>query len=201
MLMHRATAIAVVDIYQVASTWDTTFDMPILACCHDKISRVIIAANVSNIILNVGHSLKHILQAIKFEVNVQHDCRLAKCSATGTCPWVQERTDSEAMEQFIVHEPIDHYLINTHSFHNADLLWETLPNFWLHHNRYSMIERQSTMNLLHCFTFPRAREGTSWRHNGRLNRLKHRREFPVKIQRNARQLPLHNLLQFIFEEQ
>ena len=127
MLTHRATAIAVVDVYQVASTRDTTFDMPILARCHDEVSRVIIAANVSNVILNVGHSHRHILQAIKFEFNVQHDCRLAKCSATGTRPRVQERTDSEAMEQFIVHEPIDRYLINTHSFHNADLLREALP--------------------------------------------------------------------------
>ena len=127
MLTHRATAIAVVDVYQVASTRDTTFDMPILARRHNEISRVIIAANVSNVILNVGHSHRHILQAIKFEFNVQHDCRLAKCSATGTRPQVQERTDSEAMEQFIVHEPIDRYLINTHSFHNADLLREALP--------------------------------------------------------------------------
>ena len=104
-------------------------EIPLLTCQYlhaatTKISCVIIAANVSNVILNVGHSLKQILQAIKFEVNVQHGCHLAKCSATGTCPWVQEHTDSEAMEQFIVHEPIDHYLINMHSFHNADLCCE-----------------------------------------------------------------------------
>jgi hypothetical protein len=122
MLTHRATAIVVVDVYQVASTRDTTFDMPILACRHDKISRVIITANVSNVNLNVGHPYKHIRQAIRFEFNLQHDCRLAKCSATGTRPQVQERIDSEAMEQFVVHELIDCYLINMHSFHNADLL-------------------------------------------------------------------------------
>ena len=127
MLTHRTTAIAVVDIYQVASTRDTTFDMPILARWHDKISQVIITADVSNVILNAGHSHRHILQAIKFEFNIQHDCRLAKCSATGTRPRVQEHTDSEAMEQFVIHEPIDCYLINTHSFHNADLLREALP--------------------------------------------------------------------------
>ena len=127
MLTHRTTAIAVVDIYQVASTRDTTFDMPILAHRHNEISQVIIGANVSNVILNAGHSHRHILQAIKFEFNIQHDCRLAKCSATGTRPRVQDRTDSEAMEQFLIHEPIDRYLINTHSFHNADLLREALP--------------------------------------------------------------------------
>jgi hypothetical protein len=39
----------------------------------------------------------------------------------------QERTKSNKSEQFIVHNNLDRFIINTHAFHNAHLLHATLP--------------------------------------------------------------------------
>ena len=64
---------------------------------------------------------------ILFDFNVQHDCGFAKCSASGIRPRVQERTNSDVTEEFIVHKPIPRYIINTHAFHNAHLLRKVLP--------------------------------------------------------------------------
>jgi hypothetical protein len=64
---------------------------------------------------------------ILFDFNVQHDCGFAKCSASGIRPQVQERTNSDVTEEFIVHKLIPHYIINTHAFHNAHLLHKVLP--------------------------------------------------------------------------
>ncbi|KAJ7192680.1 hypothetical protein GGX14DRAFT_338236, partial [Mycena pura] len=66
-------------------------------------------------------------QSIKFEFNVQHDCYTAKCEATGERAIMQVRVESGRTEHFLVHQPIDHFIINTHAFHNAHLLRATLP--------------------------------------------------------------------------
>ncbi|KAJ7869452.1 hypothetical protein B0H14DRAFT_2258101, partial [Mycena olivaceomarginata] len=64
---------------------------------------------------------------IKFKVNVQHDCYRAKCEATGERLRKQERVESDQIENFIVHEPLDRFIINSHAFHNAHLLRAILP--------------------------------------------------------------------------
>jgi hypothetical protein len=64
---------------------------------------------------------------IKFDFNVQHNCHLAKCSATGTQQRVQERVNSDVTEEFIIHKATTRYVINMHSFHNAHLVREALP--------------------------------------------------------------------------
>jgi hypothetical protein len=53
MLTHASTAIAVVDVYQVASARDTTFNMPTLAHRHGEVSQLILPAKVSGLYLYV----------------------------------------------------------------------------------------------------------------------------------------------------
>lgn len=62
-----------------------------------------------------------------FKFNVQHDCRSAKCEASGERPRMQERVESDKTEKYIVHNPLDRFIINSHAFHNAHLLRATLP--------------------------------------------------------------------------
>ncbi|KAJ7502039.1 hypothetical protein B0H11DRAFT_1676632, partial [Mycena galericulata] len=59
-----------------------------------------------------------------FKLNVQHDCCTAKCEATGVRLQKQERVESDKIENFIVHNSPDRYIINSHAFH---LLRATLP--------------------------------------------------------------------------
>ncbi|KAJ7688271.1 hypothetical protein B0H17DRAFT_908252, partial [Mycena rosella] len=64
---------------------------------------------------------------IKFKFNIQHDCRSAKCDAAGVRLCIQERVESDQMENYIIHKSLDRFLINTHAFHNAHLLRAILP--------------------------------------------------------------------------
>ncbi|KAJ7816202.1 hypothetical protein B0H14DRAFT_3744099 [Mycena olivaceomarginata] len=64
---------------------------------------------------------------IKFKFNVQHDCHSANCEASGVWLRMQERVESDQIEKYIIHEPLDRFIINTHAFHNAHLLRATLP--------------------------------------------------------------------------
>ncbi|KAJ6631932.1 hypothetical protein B0H10DRAFT_1901491 [Mycena sp. CBHHK59/15] len=64
---------------------------------------------------------------IRFNFNVQHDCYSGKCEASGVRMQMQERVESGKTENFIVHNPLDRYIINSHAFHNAHLLRATLP--------------------------------------------------------------------------
>lgn len=66
-------------------------------------------------------------KAVLFEYNAQHDCRQAGCIASGTRAVVQERVESQVMETFIEHKPLDSFVINTHAFHNAHLIRSILP--------------------------------------------------------------------------
>ncbi|KAJ7847928.1 hypothetical protein B0H14DRAFT_2309354, partial [Mycena olivaceomarginata] len=63
---------------------------------------------------------------IKFDFNTQHDCVSAACEATGVRPVMQERVESDNTEHFIVHTPLDRFIINTHSFHNPHLVRATV---------------------------------------------------------------------------
>jgi hypothetical protein len=40
---------------------------------------------------------------------------------------MQERVESDKIENYIVHNSLDRYIINSHAFHNAHLLRATLP--------------------------------------------------------------------------
>ena len=64
-----------------------------------------------------------------FQYNVQHDCREARCLASGKRATMQERVQTELSEpeSFIEHNPLDRFLINTHAFHNAHLIRAILP--------------------------------------------------------------------------
>ena len=62
------------------------------------------------------------MQDIGFLYNVQHDCPLAKCTASGKQPLIQERVESGLFKTYIEHKPIEHFVINTHAFHNAHRL-------------------------------------------------------------------------------
>ncbi|KAJ7348035.1 hypothetical protein DFH08DRAFT_663688, partial [Mycena albidolilacea] len=58
---------------------------------------------------------------------VLHDCYTAKCEATGECLRMEERVESDNVENFIVHGSLDRFIINSHAFQNAHLLRATLP--------------------------------------------------------------------------
>ena len=72
------------------------------------------------------HQTKCLLlpQNVEFEFNVQHDCPLAHCSATGKRTRQQERIVSEdILDDAIEHQKnIDQWIINTLSLHNGHLL-------------------------------------------------------------------------------
>jgi hypothetical protein len=40
---------------------------------------------------------------------------------------MQERVESDQIEQYIIHQPLDRFFINMHGFHNSHLLRATLP--------------------------------------------------------------------------
>jgi len=67
------------------------------------------------------------IQDIDFLYNVQHDCPLAKCTASGKQPLMQERVESGLIKTYIEHQSLERFIINTHAFHNAHLLRATLP--------------------------------------------------------------------------
>ncbi|KAJ6615195.1 hypothetical protein B0H10DRAFT_1801703 [Mycena sp. CBHHK59/15] len=54
-----------------------------------------------------------------FKCNVQHSCHTAKCAATVERLRMQERVESDNTEKYIEHNPVDHFIINFHAFHNA----------------------------------------------------------------------------------
>ncbi|KDQ05921.1 hypothetical protein BOTBODRAFT_182090 [Botryobasidium botryosum FD-172 SS1] len=64
---------------------------------------------------------------ILFAYNVQHDCCEAQCAATGSRPVIQERLETAIMEPFWEHKDDDHFVLNMHALHNANLIRETLP--------------------------------------------------------------------------
>ena len=58
--------------------------------------------------------------------NVQHDCPLAKCTASGTEQLIRERVLSDSVRSCVRHNPIERFVVNTHAFHNAHRLREAL---------------------------------------------------------------------------
>ncbi|KAJ6607440.1 hypothetical protein B0H10DRAFT_2166796 [Mycena sp. CBHHK59/15] len=103
--------VVVVELFQVLSTRDKLYGMPVLVRRDSEITFSIVPAKVS----------------LRFKFNVQHDCYTAKCEATGERSRIQERVESDQTENFIVHNSLDRFIINSHAFHNAHLLRATLP--------------------------------------------------------------------------
>ncbi|KIK05963.1 hypothetical protein K443DRAFT_90306, partial [Laccaria amethystina LaAM-08-1] len=64
---------------------------------------------------------------ILFKYNIQHDCCQAGCIASGKWAVLQEHVESGITETYIEHKPLDIFLINAHSFHNAHLIQAILP--------------------------------------------------------------------------
>ncbi|KAJ7159995.1 hypothetical protein C8R43DRAFT_1177588 [Mycena crocata] len=103
-------SIVVLELFQVVSTRDEFFGMPVLVRRDSEVTFLIIPS-----------------KNVMFKFNVQHDCRTGKCEATGQRPHMQERVASDNTETFIEHNSLDRFIINTHAFHNAHLLRATLP--------------------------------------------------------------------------
>ena len=99
-----------------------------LARPHDETTYVVILSTVCIICCWFLTTSKNIyIQGVDFLYNVQHDCPLAKCTASGKQPLMQERVESGLFKTYIEHQPIERFVINTHAFHNAHLLRATLP--------------------------------------------------------------------------
>ncbi|KAF8801376.1 hypothetical protein BYT27DRAFT_7198307 [Phlegmacium glaucopus] len=100
----------VLDVFSVAAHRHEIFGVPTLLRAFDEVKYILLKADT-----------------ILFSYNVQHDCRLAKCTASGNRGVMQEHILSEKTEAHIEHKPVDRYLVNTHAFHNAHLIRATLP--------------------------------------------------------------------------
>ena len=80
--------------------------------------------------LTLQCSLTYIKNLI-FKFNVQHDCAMAGCTATGRHPLMQERRATANIDTYIEHKDVDRWIINTLGFHNAHLIRQMLPrNLW-----------------------------------------------------------------------
>ncbi|THU93255.1 hypothetical protein K435DRAFT_670511, partial [Dendrothele bispora CBS 962.96] len=110
ILSNGTTHIAILQEFEVSSQKDPFFDLPYVFRRQDEVSYVIMPS------IN-----------ILFIQNVQHDCRTAKCTASGTRIRMQERVKSDQTESFIEHKPVDRFLINLCAFHNSHLIRRILP--------------------------------------------------------------------------
>ncbi|KAK7012526.1 hypothetical protein R3P38DRAFT_3588421 [Favolaschia claudopus] len=103
-------AVLVVEMFQILGARDDIFGMPVLVRRDAETTFLIIPA-----------------KNIKFKFNTQHDCHSANCEASGQRLRMQERTESDQVENYIVHQPLDRFFINMHAVHNSHLLRATLP--------------------------------------------------------------------------
>ncbi|KAJ7314778.1 hypothetical protein DFH08DRAFT_636034, partial [Mycena albidolilacea] len=69
-------------------------------------------------------------QDIKLQYNIQHERHALDvlCKATSEHPRMQEWVDSGITEKFIVHKPVEHFILNTHRFHNTHLVRQVPPH-------------------------------------------------------------------------
>ncbi|PPQ94776.1 hypothetical protein CVT25_007395 [Psilocybe cyanescens] len=103
-------AMIILDIFEILSTQHNIFGIPMLAQRHEESTYVAI--------LSID---------IHFLYNVQHNCPLSKCTASGKQPVMQECVESGLIQTCIEHKPTQRFIINTHAFHNAHLLCAVLP--------------------------------------------------------------------------
>ncbi|KAJ7887963.1 hypothetical protein B0H13DRAFT_1468700, partial [Mycena leptocephala] len=134
---QSGTSIVVIELFQLLGARHSRFGMPVLA-------------------RRDGETIFSILPTknIKFDFNTQHDCLSAKCEATGVRAVMQERVESDESEHFIVHAPLDRFIVNMDSFHNPHLvratisrdLWAPVPLFEnrkAKHNEFSVQLRET----------------------------------------------------------
>ncbi|KAJ6542998.1 hypothetical protein B0H19DRAFT_1311111 [Mycena capillaripes] len=106
----NGTVLVVLEVFQVLSSRDEIYGVPVLVRRDsEEIFSILPAKNV------------------KFKFNVQHDCESAQCDFSGVRLRMQERVESDQIENFVVHKPLDRFFINSQAFHNAHLLRATLP--------------------------------------------------------------------------
>ncbi|KAJ7792975.1 hypothetical protein B0H14DRAFT_2623326 [Mycena olivaceomarginata] len=100
-------AIVVVELFQIIGGRHSRYGMPILKRCDDEITFSILPAKVP----------------CRLVIGAHAD---TGCEATGVRPVMQERVESDKIEHFIVHAPLDRFVINTHGFHNSHLVRATV---------------------------------------------------------------------------
>ncbi|KJA14960.1 hypothetical protein HYPSUDRAFT_149732 [Hypholoma sublateritium FD-334 SS-4] len=103
-------ALVILDIFHVLSARHEIFGMPMLARRNEEATYMAIPST-----------------GLDFLYNVQHDCPLSKCTASGNQPLMQERVESGQSKAYIEHQPTERFVINTHAFHNAHLIRASLP--------------------------------------------------------------------------
>ncbi|KAH9915819.1 uncharacterized protein B0H18DRAFT_939590 [Fomitopsis serialis] len=124
---RNSDVIAIIDVYHVSAHRHDIYDMPVLTRRHGEDECLIIP-----------------VKNLKFKYNVQHDCVSGRCSATGARPRMQERQETTITEEYIEHDPIDRWIINTLSFHNAHLIREMLPrSLWAPTPLHNSEDRQA----------------------------------------------------------
>ncbi|KAJ8502455.1 hypothetical protein ONZ45_g11746 [Pleurotus djamor] len=112
-ILQRTTdlgAIAILDVFQLSPSRHEVFGMPTLLRRFNETVYEIVTTPM-----------------LQFAVNVQHDCLLARCEASGKRTRMQERQDSGVTDVVIEHKPLESYVVNTASFHNGSLLRAILP--------------------------------------------------------------------------
>ncbi|KAJ3560563.1 hypothetical protein NP233_g10753 [Leucocoprinus birnbaumii] len=108
---HDSTTVVLLDRFETTATRHIIFNMPVLVRRLGEKSIIAVPG-----------------KDILFDYNVQHDCYTGRCAATGQVPIRQERADTGATRGIIVHAPIEQYIINTHSFHNAHLVHKAVSH-------------------------------------------------------------------------
>ncbi|KAJ7453824.1 hypothetical protein FB451DRAFT_1050100 [Mycena latifolia] len=99
----------VIEKYNVGEVLHPQLHMPVLQPDTDS-GRLLVPSNT-----------------IQFSLNIQHDCRACGCDASGITRQMQERQESDTLIHSIMHKDDIRFIINTHGFHNANLLQKYLP--------------------------------------------------------------------------
>ncbi|KAF8514684.1 hypothetical protein JB92DRAFT_3115468 [Gautieria morchelliformis] len=121
----------ILEVYHISDTLHAAFNMPLLRCLTTDPEFLGIRS-----------------QDIRFMVNVQHDCRTAKCGVTGSRVHRQEREATSCTSPALVHADDMQFVLNLNAIHNADLVRETLPRALtapepLHQDRRSYHDRMA----------------------------------------------------------
>lgn len=106
-----------VQVFSLLEELHHYYQMPVL---HEpEVQHLAVRSEVYNIFSFDMLSEDICLQTIQFMINVQHDCRIAGCSATGFHRQRQEHMDLDSTISCIKHIQDERYIINTHALHNA----------------------------------------------------------------------------------
>ncbi|KAJ7860941.1 hypothetical protein B0H14DRAFT_3084779 [Mycena olivaceomarginata] len=92
LVSGSGAVLVVLEVFQVLSSRDETYGMPVLV------------RRDSEEIFSIVPS-----KSIKFKINVQHDCGAAQCDTSGVRLRMQERVESDQIENFVVHKPLDRF--------------------------------------------------------------------------------------------